>query len=558
MSRTSTTPAKPLPRDGHLAEPAARTSHARSLAFWLAYVAIALATLTTFSGKVGSCQTGEDLRGLLCIPGSLGTFFWQCLVVGAYLSAVAAIYACSRIRAVYAVPLVIALWVLLAVDVGFYLAAGRTAGLPDIAVLSATSVSDIPGALATFTSAVGESLVLTSMLLAPILFRSLTTRHHRHVAVFVVPFLLLVGIYLTNLALMATRGFGETFLDSYPPGFSYGFGSAGTAIARALTHEAPALPVAHDALRPTVDRIIVVVDESVAHSTFSRLTATRAWSFIDYGRAMSGANCSAAANFVIRTAGWTSRANDRGSLNVKRIESLFALAKRAGYRTVFIDNQHYFRGIGGGNYFGADEIRQIDSVIQPDGEAHTRDTSSIATVSQLLERHPKLFVFVNKMGSHVPYGSTIPPDLRSPDGDKTRDYQRSVEYNSVNYLESLSHRVDAKTALFYTSDHGQAFAKSLAHCNTQGDVSTPEYLVPLLLMTGDPVARQALLDSKTTYENKLSHLEFSESIRNVMGYSVAGIDSVFKPPTNLDRDFCGVWGSPQPFLGIKPRCHVVR
>jgi glucan phosphoethanolaminetransferase (alkaline phosphatase superfamily) len=546
----------PLMRDRRTSESAARVSWTTSRAFWLVYVVVALGTFTTFSGKAGSCQTGESLRGLLCLPGSLGTLFWQCLVVTSYAAAIIAIYTCSRIRRLYAIPLVLLFGVLIAIDMGFYFAAGRAADLPDIAVLNATSVSDIPVAVQTFSTAVGKSALLTSIVLAPILFRRLTTEHYRHAATFVVPVLLLVGTYGANVMLMATRGFDETFLTSFPPGFSYGFGSAGTAIARAFAKEAPVLEVKSTS-RPRFDKIVVVVDESVAHAAFSRFSPTLNTNVVDYGRAMSGANCSAASNFIIRTAGWAGRTSDGGTLNIKRIESLFSLAKRAGYRTAFIDNQHYFRGLGGGNYFGTDETSMIDSVVQLDGEPYARDLSSVTTISELLEAEGRTFVFVNKMGSHVPYRNAIPPELRSHDKDPSSDYLRSVEYGTIQYLERLSRNVDDRTIVFYTSDHGQAFSKKLAHCNTRADVSDPEYLVPLSLITGNASVRDALESNKAAYTDRLSHLEFSESIRNVMGYSVDGVDSVFKEPHNLNTSFCGVWGSPQSLLGIKPRCHVV-
>ena len=73
-------------------------------------------------------------------------------------------------------------------------------------------------------------------------------------------------------------------------------------------------------------------------------------------------------------------------------------------------------------------------------------------------------------------------------------------------------------------------------------------------MTKNSGLLQMIKNTLGQAQNKLSHLEFSESIRNLLGEEIQGANSVFKWK-NTSIPYCGMYGQPFAFLGVNPSCH---
>jgi hypothetical protein len=369
-----------------------------------------------------------------------------------------------------------------------------------------------------------------------------------HLMLFVTPLALLTSIYLVLLTQK-----GETVLVGFPKGFSYGFGTLSLRINDFVNSFSPHPRFEVQQLpRGKFSQVIVVIDESVAYDEMAKLLPIGD-SIIDYGRTYSGANCSAASNLILRKAGWI-REKSTGNLVVRDIQSLFSLAKDAGYRTVYIDNQGVLDDPSLKNYFDQKEISQIDQIVSTDDDAkYNRDTDSLNQISELVAAD-NVFMLVNKSGVHFPYQSSLPPALRT--GDRLLDYRRALEINSRNFLEHLAGILGPRAIVFYTSDHGQDFAGRKPHCSGGTEVTSAEYAVPYMVITNSPDLRADLQSKRHLFYDRLTHLEFSESVRNAMAYGIEGIDSIFKTPSRrIENKFCGLYGPPSPIFGIKPKCH---
>jgi membrane-anchored protein YejM (alkaline phosphatase superfamily) len=171
-----------------------------------------------------------------------------------------------------------------------------------------------------------------------------------------------------------------------------------------------------------------------------------------------------------------------------------------------------------------------------------------------LRESGKHFVLVNKNGVHFPYEISIPPE--NVTNDKMENYRTSVQMNSIRFLENISRNVLDDTVIFYTSDHGQNFLSRATHCNTGDDVSVDEYAVPFIVITANDWLRKIAQSSAEQYSGNFSHLEISESIRNILGEKIQESVSMFYPRKNYGF-FCGLYGQPGSFFGVLPSCKKI-
>ena len=245
-----------------------------------------------------------------------------------------------------------------------------------------------------------------------------------------------------------------------------------------------------------------------------------------------------------------------------QVPSLFEIARQKGYRITYVDNQHVLEDRTVRNYIDDKEASLINEIYSPMQPGYARDLVSIEFINRVLKNSSKNFIFVNKVGAHFPYEMTINPLYRT--NSKLTNYSISLQQNSIQFLDKLSKSLTTDTVLFYTSDHGQNFSSGATHCNTGKDISPKEYFVPFIVGTANLgllthlKANQSLFEKNRKY---LTHLHFSESIRNLLGVEIKNKPSIFKASLFLKQQsnlYCGLYGQPMSFLGRNPSCYPIK
>jgi len=462
--------------------------------------------------------------------------------------AVLAVCLIARLRAWVALPALALFGGFLLVDLGVQAVIGRPASLSNITVLNAAS-GHLDHALGEFRDGLRQSLLWTVAVVGLLAWRAWRGPSHRAGRSVLLVLGSLLGLYGSALWLR-----GEQAVIGFPKGFSYGFGSLAVAANEELLAwrgQGGALVPVRDA-RHAQAKVVLVIDESIRQDEFARQFTIGAHG-IDYGLAWSGANCSAASNYILRRATWARSGEAQATL--RAVESLFSLARRAGYATAYVETQNVLDEAGARNYFDEAELARIDRVVPVKGDAHARDGEALEAVQALL-RQPRVFVLVNKVGAHFPYAQMVPPAQRT--GERLADYRAAVRVNTVAWLQRLEAGLDPQAVVFYTSDHGQDFGRKAPHCNTGDDVSAREYAVPFVVLAGSEAPLAGLRPHAGAYRDRVSHLEVSEAVRNALGYRLGLVDSLHAPPRRATRSPCGIHGPPKPFFGLGPRCTLLR
>lgn len=476
----------------------------------------------------------------------LAEYIRQGVFILEYALAILALYGATRVGRWRGATLLVLLWLMTTVDLTAHAVYGRPAEIGNISALNA-SAAMLGAALHEYGSTIAVASGKTVLFFVPLLVKAMVCRRSRWP--FVVPLILMCALSGMYGYILVKRG--PPALIGFPKGFSYGLGTLYIALNEVLDRPqyVPARPfgAAHGDIR----NVIVIVDESVEYDNFSRLFQGKRSLYADFGRAYSGGNCSAASNYILRKAFWPR--SDSGHVGITQTDSLFALAKRQGYATTYIDNQRVLSDPTTRNYIDRAELADIDHVIENDGVLYKRDEQ---TVQQIADHAAtgKNFIFVNKAGAHFPYRDYIEPAVVS--GDRVSDYMTAIRANSVDFLLALQARIPDGSIVFYTSDHGQSLAGGATHCNTGDAITEQEYRVPFLAMATDPSLQARLQRASHTQHDRLTHLEFSESIRNAMGYQLDGMKSLFTS-TPLASPFCGLYGSPKVFFGVRPECKAL-
>ena len=239
---------------------------------------------------------------------------------------------------------------------------------------------------------------------------------------------------------------------------------------------------------PLSRNIVFVIDESIAGQYLDINSAagvptplSRSWPGVainNYGLAASVTNCSVGSNVTLRHGG--TRA-DYQRINATQ-PSIWAYARKAGLRTVYIDSQR----TGGSlqNLMTPGERKLIDSFVQFDGVPVERRDMAAAEllIRELADPRPK-FILVNKVGAHFPVHDKFPdayaryrpmlPRGRYTDISDTgsragfggspadwvlyrNSYRNTLLWNVGAFFETLLAKGDlSQTTLIYTSDHGQ-------------------------------------------------------------------------------------------------------
>ena len=485
-----------------------------------------------------------------------------------FLAITVLIYSTRLANKLLANTLITALCFFIFLDLAAFYVYGRPADIFNIAMLNA-AVANTKDALFEHSGSIFKAIFFTVLIYVPLVLHSSFNTYKGNTIVQKIALLsLFIGMITIYASTLIVKGVPA--LIGFPKGFSYVFASLSIELNSLIS------PLNYREINRLTDRvindklnnIIVVMDESVEYSNF--VEAKKQWQqengallggglFVDFGLTFSSANCSAPSNYVVRKATWEV---DGERLLMFQVPSLFEIARQQGYQITYIDNQHVLKDPTVRNYIDNKEASLINEIYSPMQPEYVRDLASIEFINGVLKNSSKNFIFVNKVGAHFPYEKTINPQYRT--SSRLTDYSISLQQNSVLFLDKLSKSLTADTVLFYTSDHGQNFSSGATHCNTGKDISPKEYFVPFVVGTGNLELLAHLKENQSLFEKNrkyLTHLHFSESIRNLLGVEIKNKSSIFKINLVLKEQtnsYCGLYGQPMSFLGRNPSCYPIK
>lgn len=269
----------------------------------------------------------------LNVQGNFGIseYIRQVVFVVEYFFAVAAIYFASNIKKPWGVLCLLIFWLLVIIDVVAHEIYGRPADLGNIAVLNA-SVANIGDAVNNYSSLVFFAVVKTGVLFIPTLVKNIFRKNIRSMVIFafvIVVLALIYGIILVKRGTPALIGF--------PKGFSYGLGTVALSVNNILSVPNNVKSTQLEDARVFINEIkniIVIIDESIEYKVFSEYINSRNSNIVNYGLALSGGNCSASSNYIIRKGYW--ERSDENAIDIKEVDSFFEAAKRNNFKTTYI------------------------------------------------------------------------------------------------------------------------------------------------------------------------------------------------------------------------------
>jgi Sulfatase len=272
-----------------------------------------------------------------------------------------------------------------------------------------------------------------------------------------------------------------TGTQNFPPPFSIpaefvmatGTNSVITSAAN-VEYDGPIIPLAM--------KIVLIVDENVrgdvleinnSQANNTPFLASHRDELTNFGVAVSGANCSFLSRSMLKfglrpdhfpelTFGLTSLKRPIGP-------TIRKYARYAGYRMVMID------GWPKAELYKDHEISSKWYFSATNAPTFMRDGFIANRLLQLLKEDAPSFIYVNKFGTHAPYGRAFPRDSDgakpvSPqddekpapgqDGDGTallRAYNHALAWSVDEFFKKLLNQFDDQSVLLiHTSDHGQS------------------------------------------------------------------------------------------------------
>jgi hypothetical protein len=246
--------------------------------------------------------------------------------------------------------------------------------------------------------------------------------------------------------------------------------------------EAPAL--APDGAVKTPRHIVWLIDESVAAAPFARLIAPKlaAVPHLDFGTAAAMGHCSAPAQVALRSGVDVRRASP--ATDLRRSPSIWAYAKRAGYRTTLIDGQ---TAGAPQNLMLAPELALIDDYREMPGGIDT-DLKIADVLNRQMRGDARTFTYVVLRGVHFQYRDHYPAGSIPEGSPVALQYDTALQWSKGRFFERLLAGVDREAvAIIYTSDHGQNLAPGeLPHCSREPVAD--EYRIPLLAFLPDALS----------------------------------------------------------------------
>ncbi|HEU5020197.1 MAG TPA: sulfatase-like hydrolase/transferase [Pseudolabrys sp.] len=292
-----------------------------------------------------------------------------------------------------------------------------------------------------------------------------------------------------------------------------------------------------------IRRIIMVIDESVRGgyidwtpgNPYTPELASLKDKIVNFGPAVSGGNCSHYSNAILRFA---AKENGIGR-QILSNPTIWQYAKKAGFRTVYIDGQAGFIHNPGKlqNFMTAAEARDIDGFYALDEATPIPrlDDKLLDIVLKEVKADRPVLIYANKNGAHFPYDEDYPESARlfrptmseSPtdtSASRIRSYRNAVRWSVDRIMARLIEHADLRdTVIIYTSDHGQAFnPKHFTHCTTENP-DPREGLVPLFVVTGSAVLRARFEAAANASRGHDSHFSIAPTVLDLLGYDRAAV-----------------------------------
>ncbi|MEB8431771.1 sulfatase-like hydrolase/transferase [Cocleimonas sp. KMM 6892] len=265
----------------------------------------------------------------------------------------------------------------------------------------------------------------------------------------------------------------------------------------------------------------------------------------NFGTAVSGSNCSARSNAILRLGA----TRDNLIESVRTSPTIWQYAKKAGFRTVYIDSQASEKTVTKPNdfqnYMTSEEAKLIDKFYKVKNvEGPDLDYRLLEIMEEELQSDKPTFIYANKNGAHFPYDDNYPKSaeiyLPVPTGEENRGldglmelyadgsmepvintYKNSIYWTVDKFFEKLFNEVDlSDTAIIYTSDHGQYFEpSSTTHCTSGENAPATEGLVPLMVMTDKKPLLSNFVESAATNYNRTDQFSLFPTVLDLLGYS---------------------------------------
>jgi lipid A ethanolaminephosphotransferase len=338
-----------------------------------------------------------------------------------------------------------------------------------------------------------------------------------------------------------------------------------------------------------IDNVVYLVDESVRGdyidwtpgNPYTPALATLRPRLADFGPALSAGVCSHYSNALLR---FTASPQELGHA-VLETPTIWQYAKKAGYRTVYIDAQSAFNKNADKfqNFMNREEIEDIDEVyfLPEDTPAPDLDFKLLEIVREELKSNQPVFIYANKNGAHFPYDHDyaesekrfVPTMTDSPaDTSEARinSYRNAVRWSVDGFFDAFFKEIDLdRTAVIYTSDHGQVFdPHGFTHCSVE-EPDPREAVVPLFVTTDDAVLAKRFAEAAGRDGAGQSHFSIAPTILQLFGYDLAHLGRQMAPslldggnPTDFftTGDVFGLFGEPRRHVAdpTVPRLEQVR
>lgn len=319
-------------------------------------------------------------------------------------------------------------------------------------------------------------------------------------------------------------------------------------------------------------KIVFLVDESIRGdyidwtpgNPYTPELAALKPNIVDFGKAASGGNCSHYSNSILRFG----PARSEIGRDMLTLPTIWQYAKKAGYRTVYIDGQAAFNRNPGKmqNFMTAEEAKSIDSFrpLPEDVAAPDLDDRVLDIIEEELKGDGPVFIYANKNGAHFPYDRGYPadkakfhPTMSEAEADtaegRINSFRNAIVWTVDRFFKRLFGENDlSDTVIIYTSDHGQRFVPGhFTHCTVE-DPDPREGLVPLFAIASDPALKQRFTEGAQGSIAHASHFAIAPTLYELMGYQPADIagrysESMFsadrEPPAFTSGDIFGLFGN---------------
>lgn len=300
---------------------------------------------------------------------------------------------------------------------------------------------------------------------------------------------------------------------------------------------------------PASRHIVLLVDESIRPDYIDLLPgnpvtpylASQRKLLVDFGRAASGNNCSHYSNAILRLGAGRNNVIE----TVTTSPTIWAYAKQAGFRTVFIDAaaSHIKNSGALQNFMSTRERGEIDEYLQMKASDSTRlDLALADKIAEISKREQPHFIYANKNGAHFPYDESYPASERrfrpviADAGQGTRlerkvnSYRNATRWGVDAFFARLIPGADlTNMAIIYTSDHGQNLdSGKITHCSTvQPDAR--EGLVPLMFLSQNQGLRTRFANSAKFNRNRATHFAIFPTVLALLGYRDSVLNANYGP-----------------------------